>query len=305
MSSGWIKLHRKILDNDIFKNDKLFRVFMYLLLKASHSERDQLIGDSIVNLKAGQWATGRKAISRDTGLTEQNVRTAISKLEKLGILTIKVTVKYSIFSISNWDCYQQDNQQATNNQPTSNQQVTTINNVKNVKNVNNKDLVESEPQRKKFNFTDVDYQCAEWIYSLVKQVAPSSKKPNFESWANTVRLMRESDKLTHNDISEVFTWANQDSFWSVNILSATKLRQKFPQLQAKMKGVSNGSIKEHGQKLSAHERAKQRNDAKYRRPDECGLVVGTNDGYMGGAVDKGKGRVTIKHVDTGTFTDYE
>jgi len=135
MSSGWVKLHRKILDNDIFKNDKLFRVFMYLLLKASHSERDQLIGDSIVNLKAGQWATGRKAISRDTGLTEQNVRTAISKLEKLGILTIKVTVKYSIFSISNWDCYQQDNQQPTNKQPTSNQQVTTINNVKNGKNV--------------------------------------------------------------------------------------------------------------------------------------------------------------------------
>jgi len=135
MSSGWVKLHRKILDNDIFKNDKLFRVFMYLLLKASHSERDQLIGDSIVNLKAGQWATGRKAISRDTGLTEQNVRTAISKLERLGILTIKVTVKYSIFSISNWDCYQQDNQQATNKQPTSNQQVTTINNGKNGKNV--------------------------------------------------------------------------------------------------------------------------------------------------------------------------
>ncbi len=135
MSSGWVKLHRKILDNDIFKNDKLFRVFMYLLLKASHSERDQLIGDSIVALKAGQWATGRKAISRDTGLTEQNVRTAISKLEKLGILTIKVTVKYSIFSISNWDSYQQDNQQVTSKQPASNQQVTTINNVKNEKNV--------------------------------------------------------------------------------------------------------------------------------------------------------------------------
>lgn len=137
MSMGWVKLHRKILDNPIFKNDKLFRVFIYLLLKASHTNHDQLIGDSIVALKKGQWATGRKAISRDTGLTEQNVRTAISKLEKLGILTIKVTVKYSIFSISNWDGYQQDNQQVTNKQPTSNQQVTTINNGKNDNNVNN------------------------------------------------------------------------------------------------------------------------------------------------------------------------
>lgn len=137
MSSGWVKLHRKILDNPIFKNDKLFRVFMYLLLKASHTERDQLIGDSIVHLKVGQWATGRKAISRDTGLTEQNVRTAISKLEKLGILTIKVTVKYSVFSIANWHNHQQDNQQVTNKQPASNQQVTTNNNVKNEKNDKN------------------------------------------------------------------------------------------------------------------------------------------------------------------------
>ena len=137
MSIGWVKLHRKILDNPIFKNDKLFRVFIYLLLKASHTNHDQLIGDSIVSLKKGQWATGRKAISRDTGLTEQNVRTAISKLEKLGILTIKVTVKYSIFSISNWDSYQQDNQQVTSKQPASNQQVTTINNGKNEKNGNN------------------------------------------------------------------------------------------------------------------------------------------------------------------------
>ena len=46
MSSGWVKLHRKLVDNPIFKNDKLFRVFMYCLLKASHKDHDQLVGDS-------------------------------------------------------------------------------------------------------------------------------------------------------------------------------------------------------------------------------------------------------------------
>lgn len=140
MSSGWIKLHRKMLENPIFKNDKLFRVFMYLLLKASHTEHEFLIGDSIVTLKQGQWATGRKAISRDTGLTEQNVRTAITKLEKLGILTSKITSKFTLFSIVNWESHQQDNQQVTSKQPTSNQQVTTNKNGKNGKN-ENKDII--------------------------------------------------------------------------------------------------------------------------------------------------------------------
>ena len=100
MSLGWIKLHRKLVDNPIFKNDKLFRVFMYCLLKASHKEHDQLVGDSVVALKSGQLATGRKAISNATGLSEQNIKTAFSKLKALGILTIKPTNKYSIITIA-------------------------------------------------------------------------------------------------------------------------------------------------------------------------------------------------------------
>jgi len=159
---------------------------------------------------------------------------------------------------------------------------------------------------KKCNFSDDDYRCAEWIYSLVVKVAPSSKKPNFETWANVIRLMREVDKLSFDDISDVFKWANQDSFWSSNILSVKKLREKFPQLQAKMQGVNNGSTQSSGKKLSAYERTKQRNDAKYRdRSNECGLAVGADDRHLGGAVDEGEGGITIDHVDNGTFIDYE
>lgn len=135
MAQGWVCVHRKLLDNPIFKNDKLFRVFMFCLLRAQHTAGDQLVGDSVVYLDKGQLATGRIAISEQTGLSQQNVRTAISKLEKLGILTIKPTTKYSVITMVNWNQYQQTNQQVTNKQPTSNQQVTTSNNVNNDNNV--------------------------------------------------------------------------------------------------------------------------------------------------------------------------
>ena len=301
MSSGWVKLHRKITEWEWYSDVNTTRVFLHLLVVANHKDKKW----RGIDIKRGQRLTSISALSKETSLTIKNIRTAIKRLKSTNEVASYSTAQHTVFTMVNYDLYQEEASETANQGQTKGKQGATNKNVKNEKNVKNKDLVESEPQRKKFNFTDVDYQCAEWIYSLVKQVAPSSKKPNFESWANTVRLMRESDKLTHNDISEVFTWANQDSFWSVNILSAAKLRQKFPQLQAKMKGVSNGSIKEHGQKLSAHERAKQRNDAKYRQTDECGLVVGTNDGHMGRAVDKGEGRATIEHVDTRTFIDYE
>jgi len=133
---GWISLHRKLLDNPVFKNYKLLQTFLYCLLKATHDDYDLLVGDQMVSLKKGQLATGRKAISAGTNLSEQNVRTALSKLEKLGILTIKPTSKYSIITVLSWDIYQNPNQQVTNNQPTSNQQVTTNNNINNKNNSN-------------------------------------------------------------------------------------------------------------------------------------------------------------------------
>lgn len=139
MAQGWVCVHRQLLDNPIFKNDKLFRVFMYCILKASHHSHDQLVGDTIVKIGVGQFVTGRKSISADTGLTEQNVRTALSKLEALGILTSKPTNKFSVISVTNWNRYQQANQQPTSSQPASNQQVTTNNNGNNGDNDNNQD----------------------------------------------------------------------------------------------------------------------------------------------------------------------
>jgi len=112
---------------------------------------------------------------------------------------------------------------------------------------------------KKHSFSEVDYQCAEWFYSLVIITAPKSKRPNLEKWASVIRLMREVDNISHDEISNVFTWANKDSFWASNILSPDKLRKQFPQLQAKMKGANNGQSQSNGKKLSAYERARAAN----------------------------------------------
>ncbi len=72
-----------------------------------------------------------------------------------------------------------------------------------------------------------------------------------------------------------------------------------------LKGNNNGSNQKSSQKLSAHERVVERNNAKYRNSsDECGLGVGANDGHMGRAMDEGKGRTTIEHVDNEPFIDY-
>ena len=82
------------------------------------------------NLKLGECICGRKELSINSGLSEQQIRTSLKKLKNTKNVTIKTTNKYTIISVVNWNLYQdinqQDNQQITNNQPTTNQQLTTL-----------------------------------------------------------------------------------------------------------------------------------------------------------------------------------
>lgn len=66
--------------------------------------------------------------------------------------------------------------------------------------------------------TAEDLTAAEWMFDMVKTIAPSARKPNFAGWANDIRLMRERDGRNHRDMCVLFRWACQDNFWSGNVL---------------------------------------------------------------------------------------
>jgi uncharacterized protein YdaU (DUF1376 family) len=82
-------------------------------------------------------------------------------------------------------------------------------------------------------FTDDDMKTAEFIFQKILELNPKHKPPNMDKWANMIRLMREQDKRTHEEICSLFTWANQDDFWKTNILSPEKLRKQWDSLVIK------------------------------------------------------------------------
>ncbi len=88
----------------------------------------------------------------------------------------------------------------------------------------------SAGENKKPKFTADDRNLAEDMLRAIRKVAPSAKGKT--SWPDDIRLMRERDNHTLDEIREMFVWANADSFWSANILSPSKLRDKWPQLEA-------------------------------------------------------------------------
>ncbi|HBE6752520.1 TPA: replication protein [Escherichia coli] len=75
-----------------------------------------------------------------------------------------------------------------------------------------------------------DLKTAQWISARVKLINPTCKAPDMTSWSNTVRLMRQIDNRSHQDICALYDWASKPHFWQTNILSPESLRKQWDKL---------------------------------------------------------------------------
>ena len=164
-NNGWIKLHRKLLDNPVvMKDSDHLAVWIYLLLNASHTEYPVLFGGKKISLKAGQLITGRKSIASTLGISESKVRRILDLFEIDQQIDRQRSNKNSLVSILNWDKYQifdqQIDQQPTNKRPTTDQQATTNKNNKNIKNIKEcKEIIYSDvPELNEAIIAFIDYR---------------------------------------------------------------------------------------------------------------------------------------------------
>lgn len=114
---GFVKFDRRIKDWGWYTDTKTFKVFFHLILIANYTEKE-FLGKSI---KRGQVAISIGKLALETGLTPQEVRTAIKHLESTGEVTSKSQGKYTLFTVINYDLYQSE-QQPFNNRLTTEQQ---------------------------------------------------------------------------------------------------------------------------------------------------------------------------------------
>lgn len=136
MNNGWIKLHRKILDNPVVMKDAdHLTVWVYLLLVATHKDLPTMYGGKKIILHPGQLVTGRKKISKATGVNESKVKRILNLFESDQQIDQRKERYGTLISINAWNeyqlCDQQNDQQVTNEWPTSDQRVTTIQEDKN------------------------------------------------------------------------------------------------------------------------------------------------------------------------------
>ena len=202
--------------------------------------------------KTKGWNKEEDAISvsqfmKVTGLSNRKVIDACERLVELGLLEQKIgSNKIKVFSVKDYKTSSSEESSLVKKVHSSSEESslsvvkkvhTQNNNINNTTKNNNTSSsgknFQPRTKAKKNVFSDDDLKAAEWIFHLIRKLNPSFKEPTIESWANDIRLMRERDNRTHKDICELFKWANQDRFWSVNILSPATLRAKWDQLSMK------------------------------------------------------------------------
>lgn len=125
MHRGYVLVWRKIQDSGLIQMPNTFTVFMHILFSATHKDIKVGTTTGVIELKRGQYISGLNRLSKDLKQSVQQIRTSLARLEQLDIISIKSTSKYSIYTIENYDIYQDVNKLSTNKQQTDNKQTTT------------------------------------------------------------------------------------------------------------------------------------------------------------------------------------
>lgn len=131
MNEGWIKVHRKMLQNPVVMKDAdHLAVWVYLLLNATHDKWKTIFGGKKITLKPGQLIVGRKKIASELHISPSKVYRVLNAFKSEHQIEQRTTPHGTLITICSWLEYQQgeqpNGQQMNNKWTTSEQQVNTI-----------------------------------------------------------------------------------------------------------------------------------------------------------------------------------
>lgn len=238
----YIFLYRKLLESQVFKNESLLKVWIWCLLKANFNDatwEPVVIGKGKieVNIKRGQFVFGRNSAARELNMKPTSVRKRMLKLKNIGNIDMQSDTHYTIVTVRNYLDYQpvlKKSDKQSDRQGTGKGQAS--------------DTREEEKEEKKEKklitpLTETEFQhsplslCNYFLKSIL------SWKPDFTLPTDAVftnrwivemdRLMR-INKKTPEQIRKMIDLVSDDDFWRGNILSISKIRKQWDQLDSKL-----------------------------------------------------------------------
>ena len=207
--SGWISLHRKILENPILNRSRVysnFEAWIWLLLKANHKDNKFMLGSELIKVKKGSMITSQKKLCRQFRWGSTKLRNFLKVLQKDKMILLKTNTQATHISICNYESYQDS--QISNKTQTTHAQHTNNTRTK----TNNKDNKDNKVNNIITNKEYLD----KYGYDMLKAFVDywTEKKPNGrkEKWdmEKTFDIDLRLQKWAKNDFDGYYKQHKQD-----------------------------------------------------------------------------------------------
>ena len=112
---GYVKLHRKMMSNKIFKSSSNLHIWISLLMKAAHSKNSWKYKGREYSVNPGELFTSQYSLSEYTSLSRSKIYRALKKFESEQMINTNITPYGTHIQILNWREYQVDNTKRAEN----------------------------------------------------------------------------------------------------------------------------------------------------------------------------------------------
>jgi DNA replication protein DnaD len=145
MAEGWICIHRKIRECDIWDYDEPFSrrdAWIDLLLLANHRDKDTIFDGKKITIQRGQYLTSVRKLSKEWHWGKDKTLKYLRLLEQCEMITREADSRRTLITIVNYSIYQDMNNETADSDKDSKQTVSrqssaTNNNDNNDNNENN------------------------------------------------------------------------------------------------------------------------------------------------------------------------
>lgn len=113
MAKGWIKLHRKIIDNPMYFEEPFDRTHAWidlLLMANSQNQNEFWSKGQLVVLRPGQFVTSIQMLADRWKWSPNKVRRYLKHLNGIGMCTLNGTALGTTITLTNWAFYQLERQ---------------------------------------------------------------------------------------------------------------------------------------------------------------------------------------------------